>query len=95
MARLLHVGIFASIGRSISLALARQNIGRLIALAIVAVLPVLVQSILTDQLHLRKVAGWQFIGSIPIDALLCGPLQAIFTVFYLDFLRRTGAVTKS
>lgn len=87
--------IFASIGRSISLALARQNVGRLIALALVAVLPVLVQSVLTDQLHLRKVAAWEFIGSIPIDALLCGPLQAVFTIFYLDFLRRTGAASKS
>ncbi len=80
----------ASIGRSMALALARQNIGRLTALALVAVLPVLVETVLSDQLEVRRIAGWQFIGNIPIDAFVTGPLQAIFTVFYLDFVRRSG-----
>ncbi len=83
--------IFVSIGRSLSLALARQNIGRLTVLALVAVLPMLIEGVLADQLALRNVAGWQFIANIPIDALVTGPLQAVFTVFYLDFLRRAGA----
>lgn len=82
--------IIGSIGRSISLALARQNLGRLTALALVAVLPMLVEGVLSDQLALRKVAAWQFIANIPIDALVTGPLQAVFTVFYLDFVRRSG-----
>jgi hypothetical protein len=82
--------IIASLGRSVSLALARQNFGRLTALAIVAVLPTLVEAVLSDQLELRKVAGWQFIANIPIDALVTGPLQAVFTIFYLDFVRRSA-----
>lgn len=81
--------VIASIGRSMSLALARPNFGRLTALAAVAVLPMLIETVLGDQLELRKVAGWQFIANIPIDALVSGPLQAIFTVFYLDFVRRS------
>jgi hypothetical protein len=80
--------IFASIGRSFALGLARQNFGRLIGLALVAVLPTLVETVLGDQLAIRRVAGSQFIANIPIDALVTGPLQAIFTVFYLDFVRR-------
>jgi hypothetical protein len=82
--------IVASIGRSLSLALARQNIGRLTVLALVAVLPMLIEGVLSDQLELRKVAAWQFIANIPIDALVTGPLQAIFTIFYLDFVRRSS-----
>jgi hypothetical protein len=82
--------VLASVGRSISLALARQNFGRLIALAVVSVLPTLVETVLSDQLELRKVAAWQFIGNIPIDALVTGPLQAVFTIFYLDFVRRSS-----
>jgi hypothetical protein len=81
--------VVASVGRSMSLALARQNFGRLTALAAVAVLPTVIETVLGDQLELRKVAGWQFIANIPIDALVTGPLQAVFTVFYLDFVRRS------
>jgi hypothetical protein len=82
--------ILGSLGRSVSLALARQNVGRLIALSLVAVLPMLVQTVLFDQLQLRKVAGSEFIANVPIDALVTGPLQAVFTLFYLDFVRRAG-----
>jgi len=82
--------VFLCFGRSISLALARQNFGRLTVLAIVAVVPMLIEAVLSDQLELRKVAGWQFIANIPIDALVTGPLQAIFSVFYLDFVRRSA-----
>ena len=86
--------VLSSLGRSISLALARQNVGRLIALAIVAVLPTLVEAVLTDQLQVRKIANAQFLGNIPLDALVTGPLQAVFTVFYLDFVRRTTGTRK-
>jgi protein-S-isoprenylcysteine O-methyltransferase Ste14 len=86
---------FSSIGRSFSLAIARQNWRRLAMLAIVAVLPVLVENVLMHQLELRKVAGSTFIANIPIDALVSGPLQAVFTIFYLDFVRRSsGSRTK-
>jgi hypothetical protein len=81
--------VLSCIGRSIALAFARQNFGRLTLLAIIAVVPMLVEAVLSDQLELRKVAAWQFIANIPIDALVTGPLQAVFTVFYLDFVRRT------
>jgi hypothetical protein len=82
---------FSSIGRSMTLAFARQNFGRLVALALVAMLPTLVEMILSDQLGLRKVAASDFISVVPIDALLTGPLQAGFTIFYLDFVRRCAA----
>jgi hypothetical protein len=82
--------ILSSIGRSMTLALARQNIGRLVGLSIVAVLPTLIETVLYDQLQLRHVAAAQFIANIPIDALTTGPLQAIFSIFYLDFVRRSA-----
>jgi hypothetical protein len=85
------ITILASLGRSFSLALARPNVGRLVALALVAVLPTFVEAVLLDQLQLRKIAGSQFIANVPIDALVAGPLQAVFTIFYLDFVRRSEA----
>jgi hypothetical protein len=30
-----------------------------------------------------------FWANVPLDAIALGPLQALSTVFYLDFLRRT------
>ncbi len=89
-----YILAFSSIGRSMALGLARQNLGRLIALAIVAVLPTFLEVVLAHQLELRKVGAWQFVGNIPIDALVTGPLQAVFTVFYLDFVRRTLGARK-
>jgi hypothetical protein len=83
--------LFSSIGRSMTLAFARQNFGRLVALALVALLPSLVESILADQLGVRKIAGSDFMATIPIDAFVTGPLQAAFTIFYLDFVRRSSA----
>ena len=36
----------------------------------------------------HNVANLDFWSGIPLDMLTLGPLQAIATVFYVDFLRR-------
>jgi hypothetical protein len=82
--------VLSSIGRSMMLAFARPNIGRLVVLSIVAAVPIFLQLVLADQLQIRKVASAEFLGNVSIDALVTGPLQALFTVFYLDFVRRAA-----
>jgi len=81
--------VFTSIGRSVALALARPNLGRLALISLIALLPALLEQILGDQLMSRHFAASQFFATVPVDALTAGPLQAVFTVFYLDFIRRT------
>jgi len=48
-----------------------------------------------DQLALRHIGCVAFWSDVPIDELTVGPLQAVFTVFYLDFVRRVDAATRS
>lgn len=83
--------VFSSIGRSLSLSLMRANLGRIVVLSIVALIPTLLETILSDVLHVRNIKASSFLGSVPLDTLAAGPLQAIFTVFYLDFVRRGAA----
>ncbi|GAC1413668.1 MAG: hypothetical protein NVSMB64_23900 [Candidatus Velthaea sp.] len=80
-----------SIGQSFRLALAGQNLGRTALLGL-CVLPVsLLQVVVLDQMQVRHMRGFDFLANVPIDALVVGPLQAVFTVFYLDFVRRIEA----
>ncbi|GAC1421261.1 MAG: hypothetical protein NVSMB5_14340 [Candidatus Velthaea sp.] len=84
-----------SIGQSFRVAMAPQNLGRTALLGL-CVLPVsLLQVVVLDQLQVRHVRGFDFLANIPIDALVVGPLQAVFTVFYLDFMRRIEAATRA
>lgn len=79
-----------SIGRSMALSLAWPNIGRTALLALIAVIPVLLQIVLDDQFRRHQYPAPSFWANVPIDALVTGPLQAVLTVFYLDFARRTA-----
>ncbi|MGB8265115.1 MAG: hypothetical protein WCE44_02210 [Candidatus Velthaea sp.] len=82
-----------SIGRSLQVALPFANLGRLALLSLAFLVPLLIQSILQDQLSLRHVRFAEFWAEIPIDVLTIGPLQAIATIFYLDFVRRLATRT--
>ena len=78
----------ASIGRGLAISLAWANIGRLLFLSAIVVIPVIVAGALDQQLTLVHHAQATFWVDTPIDALTTGPLQALFSVFYLDFVRR-------
>ncbi|MFN2461410.1 MAG: hypothetical protein ABR591_12095 [Candidatus Velthaea sp.] len=83
--------IALSVGKSFRLGLAAPNFGRTVLLGLVTLPPFLLQIVLFDQLQLRHVRGLDFWASVPIDAIAVGPIQAVFTVFYLDFVRRAAA----
>jgi len=77
-----------SIGKALSVALRVANLGRLLFLSALLTLPVILQSGLYGALTARHVRDALFWADVPLDALLTGPLQAISTLFYLDFARR-------
>jgi hypothetical protein len=83
--------IIGSFAQSIRLALAPPNFGRTVLIGIATLVPLLLQSVLSDQMGLRHVRGADFWANVPLDAIIVGPLQAIFAVFYLDFIRRLKA----
>jgi hypothetical protein len=77
-----------SIGRALSVSLRVANLGRLLFFSALLTLPVILQSGMFGALTARNVRDASFWANIPLDALLTGPLQAISTLFYLDFARR-------
>jgi hypothetical protein len=83
--------VVTGFGRAFALALHRTNLVRLAVLALVTVLPSLLQMLLYDELlhdHTQRTFFW---SNAPVDALTIVPLCAIQTAFALDFARRAGA----
>ncbi len=79
---------FHALGKGMAVGFRAGNLGRLAILSIVLVLPALASGALAAQFahqHLHDVEFWAY---VPLDALVTGPLQALTTVFYIDFLRR-------
>jgi hypothetical protein len=83
-----------SIGRSLQVALPFHNLGRLAIYSALFAVPLVVAQFATQEFELRHVPFADFWASIPIDALTVGPLQALATIFYLDFVRRLAAAAR-
>ncbi len=77
-----------SIGKALSVSLRFTNLGRLLFLSALLTMPLIAQGLLASALAARHVGNAQFWSDVPLDAMLTGPLQAIATLFYLDFVRR-------
>ena len=82
-----------SLGRSFFLSLSGGNMGRTVLIGLVVLAPILLEFVLGDVLHTRHVANTNFWASIPIDAIVTGPISALVAVFYLDVLTRANAAT--
>jgi hypothetical protein len=66
------------------------NLGRLIVLSVLLTFPLFAELLLASYLRAHNIANIDFWSDIPLDMLTLGPLQAVATVFYVDFLRRSG-----
>ncbi len=77
-----------ALGKGLAVSGRFVNLGRLVMLSIVMMVPFFAETVLYAQLQARGVAEAEFWAGIPIDAIALGPLQALATVFYVDFLRR-------
>jgi hypothetical protein len=76
--------------RAVTLSFHRSNLARLVIVAFASIVPLMLETILSDpRFHVTR----QFWITIPIDALTVGPLAALQTVFALDFARRAGVLS--
>lgn len=77
-----------ALGKGLAVSVRFANLGRLLVLSIALIMPLLAETVLLAQLQARGVPNAWFWSGIPLDAFTLGPLQALATVFYIDFLRR-------
>ena len=77
-----------ALGKALAVSGRFANVGRLLLLSMVMCLPLFAENVLYAHLQTRGIAHAGFWASMPIDALAAGPLQALATIFYIDFLRR-------
>ncbi len=83
--------VIIGFARAFTTSLHRGNLLRLCVLAIVTVLPTVLQTIAESALIAHHVARPFFWANAPIDALTIAPLAAVQTAFVIDFARRAGA----
>jgi hypothetical protein len=86
------VAAFTGFGRALLLSLRFANIVRLAVLSFATVVPIMLESMLIDELRRRGVAHVFYLAESPIDSLIVGPLAAIQSIFALDFARRVGKI---
>ncbi len=79
---------FLAIGKGMAVAFRWANVGRLVLLSLIIVLPTVACGVLAEVLVAHQVHDAAFWANVPLDALTVGPIQALSTVFYIDFLRR-------
>jgi hypothetical protein len=77
-----------ALGKGMAVGLKWTNLGRLVLLSMIVVLPTFADGVLSQVFLLHHVRDAAFWSGIPIDELTLGPIQALSTVFYVDFLRR-------
>jgi len=77
-----------ALGKALAVSAQFVNLGRLLVLSVLLTLPMLADIWLLGSLQSHHIANLDFWSGIPLDMITLGPLQAIATVFYVDFLRR-------
>jgi len=79
---------FVALAKGLLVSLQFINLGRLMLFSVLLTLPLFISTVLGAYLAQHHYADADFWASVPLDALTMGPLQALATVFYIDFLRR-------
>jgi hypothetical protein len=82
--------VISGFARAFTLSLHRANLLRLCVLALVTVLPTVLQTILLNSLLQGHAPRAFFLANVPVDALTVAPVAAVQTAFALDFVRRAG-----
>jgi hypothetical protein len=77
-----------AIGKGMRVSLRFANVGRLCVLSAIIFLPTYAAGALAAVLATHHIHDAAFWGNVPLDALTVGPIAALSTVFYIDFLRR-------
>lgn len=84
------LSVLAGFVQAFTTSVHRENLLRLCVLAVITVLPVVLQVVTFHALAAAHAPRPIFWSEAPIDALFIGPLAAVQTAFALDFARRAG-----
>jgi hypothetical protein len=79
-----------ALGKGLGVSARFVNLGRLMVFSVLLTLPLIAEIFIGAYLTLHHTANVPFWSDVPIDMLTIGPIQALATVFYVDFLRRAG-----
>jgi hypothetical protein len=79
-----------ALGKGMGISTRFVNIGRLMLYALLLLIPVYLETFAETYLTAHKIADAMFWSNVTVDMLTLGPLQALATVFYINFLRRAG-----
>jgi hypothetical protein len=79
---------FVALAKGLLVSLQFVNLGRLMLFSVLLTLPLFIATLLGGFLAQHHYADADFWAGVPLDAITLGPLQALATVFYVDFLRR-------
>jgi hypothetical protein len=78
-----------ALGKGFGVSTRFVNLGRLMILSLCLTLPIIVSILIDNALRVHGVSASNLIWvDVPIEMITLGPLQAVATVFYVDFLRR-------
>jgi hypothetical protein len=82
-----------AVGKALAVSLRGRNLFRLATFSALLVIPTVLQAVLAGELE-HRTAQAAFWSEVPLDAITIGPLQALATIFYLDFVRRARGVRR-
>jgi hypothetical protein len=81
---------FIALGKGMGVSTRLVNLGRLMMFALLLLVPIYLETFAETAMIAHKFADATFWSNVTIDMLTLGPLQALATVLYVDFLRRAG-----
>jgi hypothetical protein len=79
-----------ALGKGLGVSTRFTNLGRLMLYALLMLIPIYAEMFAETTLLAHKIPDSVFWSNVTIDMIALGPLQALATVFYVDFLRRAG-----
>lgn len=79
-----------ALGKGMGVSTRFINVGRLMLYALLLLVPIYVEMFAETWMTGHHVSDAMFWSNVTVDMLTLGPLQALATVFYVDFLRRAG-----
>jgi hypothetical protein len=77
-----------ALGKGMAVSTHFVNLARLALYSLLLTVPLVIELFINHTLAVRHITIPEFWTDVPIDMIFTGPLQALATVLYIDFLRR-------
>ena len=79
---------FVALAKGLIVSVQLVNLGRLMMFSVLLTLPLIGELLLFAPMMQARIPDAWFWSQVPLEAIVVGPLQALATVLYIDFLRR-------